>query len=62
MAVKNSLMKSNNNTNTEITYDANGEKVKLSASMIKNYLVNGNGAVTLPFSAFEPVFARSIPD
>lgn len=46
MAVKNSLMKSNNNTNTEITYDANGEKVKLSASMIKNYLVNGNGAVT----------------
>ena len=45
MAVKNSLAKTNSNGNT-ITYDANGEQVKLSTDMIKRYLVSGNGAVT----------------
>ena len=45
MAVKNSLAKTNSSGNT-ITYDANGEQVKLSTDMIKRYLVSGNGAVT----------------
>ncbi len=45
MAVKNSLAKTNNNDGA-ITFDANGEQVKLSPKMIKQYLVSGNGAVT----------------
>jgi len=45
MAVKNSLAKTTNNDGT-ITFDANGEQVKLSPKMIKQYLVSGNGAVT----------------
>ena len=45
MAVKNSLAKTNN-SGSVITYDANGEQVKLSTDMIKRYLVSGNGAVT----------------
>lgn len=45
MSVKNTLVKAEKKSN-EITYDANGEQVKLSTSMIKNYLVSGNGAVT----------------
>lgn len=45
MAVKNSLAKTTQASNI-IKYDANGETVQLSASMVKNYLVNGNGAVT----------------
>lgn len=44
MAVKNSLAKANNDVS--ITYNANGEEMKLSTSMIKKYLVSGNGAVT----------------
>ena len=44
MAVKNSLAKTNNDG--AITFDANGEQVKLSPKMIKSYLVSGNGAVT----------------
>lgn len=45
MALKNSLAKTPEK-NTEIIYDANGEKVKLSPTMIKKYLVNGNGTVS----------------
>ena len=44
MAVNNSLAKTNNGVS--LTYNANGEEIKLSTSMIKNYLVSGNGAVT----------------
>lgn len=44
MAVKNSLVKKENDG--AITYDANGEQVKLSTDMIRKYLVNGNGAVS----------------
>ena len=44
MAVNNSLAKKDNNIT--LTYDANGEEMKLSTSMIKAYLVSGNGAVT----------------
>ena len=29
-----------------VTYEANGEQIKLSPSMIKNYLVSGNGRIT----------------
>ena len=46
MAVKNSLAKTQNQASDIISYDANGETVKLSKSMVKSYLVNGNGAVT----------------
>lgn len=45
MTVKNTLAKTSQ-TSDVITYDANGEQVKLSKSMVKSYLVNGNGAVT----------------
>ena len=45
MAIKNSLAKTQN-TEGKITYKANGEEVQLSRSLIKNYLVNGNGQVT----------------
>lgn len=44
MAVKNSLVKKDNDG--AITYDANGEQVKLSSDMIRKYLVNGNGTVS----------------
>ena len=44
MGVNNSLAKKDNNIT--LTYDANGEEMKLSTSMIKAYLVSGNGAVT----------------
>ena len=44
MAVNNSLAKTNNDVS--LTYNANGEEMKLSTSMIKKYLVSGNGAVT----------------
>ena len=45
MAIKNSLAKTTQASNM-IKYDANGETVQLSANMVKNYLVNGNGTVT----------------
>ena len=45
MAVKNSLAKTNQASDV-ITYDSNGETVKLSKNLIKSYLVNGNGAVS----------------
>lgn len=46
MAVANSLAKANQPKSDLVKYNANGEEVQLSRSLIKNYLVNGNGAVT----------------
>ncbi len=46
MAVKNSLAKTQAQASDVISYDSNGETVKLSKNMIKNYLVNGNGTVS----------------
>lgn len=43
MSVNNSLAtKQNQQNNGEISYNANGETVKLSMDMIRNYLVSGN--------------------
>lgn len=44
MAVKNQLVKEQKNTGGEFSYLANGEEVKLSAAMVKKYLVNGDAA------------------
>ena len=46
MAVNNSLAKATQQKSDLVKYNANGEEVQLSRSLIKNYLVNGNGAVT----------------
>lgn len=46
MAIKNSLAKTTSQTSNAITFKANGEDVKLSPKMIKDYLVAGNGQVT----------------
>lgn len=46
MAVNNSLAKATQPKSDLVKYNANGEEVQLSRSLIKNYLVNGNGAVT----------------
>jgi len=46
MAVKNSLVKTQAQASNAITFKANGEDVKLSPKMIKDYLVAGNGQVT----------------
>ncbi len=46
MAIKNSLAKANQQKSDLVKYNANGEEVQLSRNLIKNYLVNGNGAVT----------------
>lgn len=46
MAVKNSLVKTQKQASDKITYNANGEEVKISPKMIKDYLVAGNGQVT----------------
>ena len=47
MSVKNSLAKTTQVKSDLVKYDTpNGETVQLSKSLIKNYLVNGNGAVT----------------
>lgn len=46
MAVSNSLAKATQPKSDLVKYNANGEEVQLSRSLIKNYLVNGNGAVT----------------
>ncbi len=43
--IKNKLM-NNEQENKIVEYESNGQKVKLSPSIIKNYLVNGNGTVT----------------
>lgn len=45
MAVGNSLATTSQESNF-ITYEAGGEQVRISPSMIKKYLVAGNGAVT----------------
>lgn len=46
MAIKNSLAKTTSQASNTITFKANGEDVKLSPKMIKDYLVAGNGQVT----------------
>ncbi len=47
MAVQNTLASKKPTTNAGLVeYESGGEKVKLSLSMIRQYLVNGNGAVT----------------
>lgn len=46
MAIKNSLAKTQEQKSDKITYNANGEEVKISPKMIKDYLVAGNGQVT----------------
>lgn len=47
MAVKNSIAKNETTKQSAvITYESNGEIVKLSPQMVKDYLVSGNGAVT----------------
>ena len=46
MAIKNSLAKTQAQASNAITFKANGEDVKLSPKMIKDYLVAGNGQVT----------------
>lgn len=42
MAVKNQLVKEQKSGSGEFSYLANGEEVKLSAAMVKKYLVNGD--------------------
>lgn len=44
MTVQNNLQQKVNNATVE--FNANGEKVKLSPAIVRNYLVNGNGAIT----------------
>ena len=47
MAVKNSLKKAEKENKTAVTeYESNGEKVSLSPSLVKRYLVSGGGNVT----------------
>ncbi len=46
MAIKNSLTKTQAQASDKITYNANGEEVKISPKMIRDYLVAGNGTVT----------------
>lgn len=46
MAIKNSLAKTQATADDKIEIMANGETVRLSPKMVKDYLVNGNGAVT----------------
>lgn len=46
MAVTNSLAKKPNQNTQVYEYESNGEKVKLSKQMIRDYLVSGGGAVT----------------
>ena len=45
MAVNNSLAKKESG-NGEIVFKANGENVRITPKMVKDYLVSGNGAVT----------------
>lgn len=46
MAMQNSLVKKPDINSSVIEYDSNGTQVKLSPSIVRNYLVNGNGAVS----------------
>ena len=45
MAVNNSLTQKSVE-NKVVEYDCNGQMVKLSPNIVRNYLVNGSGAVT----------------
>ena len=50
--------------NSVIEYVANGEQVKLSPAMVKQYLVSGTAEVTdqeVVISASQPVSKRSLP-
>lgn len=46
MAVKNSLTKQQKFNSSIIEYESNGTMVKISPSIVRDYLTNGNGAVT----------------
>ena len=46
MAITNSITKPAAQPKNEITFTANGENVKLSPATVRQYLVNGGGAVT----------------
>lgn len=46
MAVNNSLTQRANTNNKIVEYEVNGQMVKISPNIIKQYLVNGNGAVS----------------
>lgn len=46
MAITNSISKPATAAKNEITFQANGENVKLSPATVKQYLVSGGGAVT----------------
>lgn len=46
MAVNNSLVQKANTNNKIVEYEVNGQMVKISPNIIKQYLVNGNGAVS----------------
>lgn len=46
MAVANSLTRENKMSDKTVEYQVNGETVKLSANIVRNYLTNGNGNVT----------------
>lgn len=46
--LQNNIAKKNDNQLVE--FSANGEKVKLSPAIVRNYLVNGNGANYRPRS------------
>lgn len=46
MAINNSLTKTQSADALAFEYESNGEKVKLSPTTVRNYLVNGDGKVT----------------
>lgn len=46
MALQNNLTNKPKFNDVTIEYDSNGTQVKLSPSIVRNYLVNGNGAVS----------------
>lgn len=46
MAVQNSLVQAGGINNKVVEYESGGKTVKLSPSIIKNYLVSGNGSVS----------------
>lgn len=46
MSVQNSIVKKPQSTSAVITYESNGETVKLSPQMVKDYLVSGGGNVS----------------
>lgn len=46
MSVNNSIAKKSQSSSYSITYESNGETVKLTPQMVRNYLVSGGGDVT----------------